>query len=240
MMPHMSDIEVEILPDPEALAARAADLVAGRLAGAVADRAVATLAVSGGGTPLPFFAELAERKLPWDAVHVFQVDERVAPAGHPDRNLITLREELAERVALPEANLHAMPVEADDLDAAARAYADELAAVCGHPPVLDLVHLGLGDDGHTASWPPGDPIAAIVDAEVAICPVYRGRRRMTLTVPAVNRARAVLWLVSGPGKADMLARVLAGDPALPASLVRPDQALVLADRAAAQRVASTN
>jgi 6-phosphogluconolactonase len=233
-------MRLEVLPDEATLAGRGAQVVAGAARDAVAARGRFALAVSGGSTPGAMLRALAGEDLPWEAVHVFQVDERVAPAGHPDRNLITLREELADRVALPETNLHAMPVEADDLEAAARVYADELAGVCGNPPMLDLVHLGLGDDGHTASWPPGDPIAAIVDAEVAICTVYRGRRRMTLTVPAVNRARAVLWLVSGSSKADMLARVLAGDPALPASLVRQDQALVLADRAAAQRVASTN
>jgi 6-phosphogluconolactonase len=228
----MSDIEVEILPDPEALAARAADLVAGRLAGAVADRAVATLAVSGGGTPLPFFAELAERKLPWDAVHVFQVDERVAPAGHGDRNLTALRAALLDRVPIPPGNVHPMPVEADDLEAAAAAYADELRSLTAPVGGLDVVHLGLGDDGHTASWPPGDPVVDSA-ADVAAVGPFNGRLRMTLTPPAVNRAGWIMWQIEGAAKAPVVARLVAGDPALPAARVRRRAVTLLADTAAA-------
>src|SRR5947208_7501288 len=153
----MSDeIEIEVLADATGLAARAADLVAERLARAATSRGVATLAVSGGSTPLPFFVELAGRAVPWEAVHVFQVDERVAPAGHPDRNLTGLRAALLDRVPIPPGNVHAMPVEDSNLDAAAAAYADEIRAVAAAGAALDIGHLGVGDDGHTASWPPRD------------------------------------------------------------------------------------
>jgi 6-phosphogluconolactonase len=233
-------VDIEVLADETALARRGARVIAERAREAVAVRGGFTLAVSGGSTPGVMLRALAGEALPWAALHVFQVDERVAPDGHPDRNLNGLRDDLVSRVDLPDTNLHPMPVTAEDLDAAAAAYGAELVAVCGAPPVLDLVHLGLGDDGHTASWAPGDPVGEIDDADVALSGVYRGRRRMTLTVPAVNRARGILWLVSGEGKADALARVLAGDQALPGSLVRQEHVLVLADRAAAQRVARTN
>lgn len=228
----MSDIEVEILPDTEALAARAADLVVERLAGAVADRMVATLAVSGGGTPLPFFAELAERKLPWGAVHVFQVDERVAPSGHDDRNLTGLRTALLDRVPIPPGNVHPMPVEADDLEAAAAAYADEVRSLTAPVGGLDVVHLGLGDDGHTASWPPGDPVVDSA-ADVAAIGPFNGRRRMTLTPPAVNRAGWIMWQIEGAAKAPMVARLVSGDPALPAAHVRRHAVTLLADTPAA-------
>lgn len=228
----MSDIEVEILPDTEALSARAADLAVERLTGAIADRMVATLAVSGGGTPLPFFAELAERKLPWEAVHVFQVDERVAPPGHEDRNLTGLRAALLDRVPIPPGNVHPMPVEADDLEAAAAAYADELRSLTAPAGGLDVVHLGLGDDGHTASWPPGDTVVDSA-ADVAAIGPFNGRFRMTLTPPAVNRAEWIMWQIEGAAKAPMVARLVAGDPALPAARVRRQAVTLLADAAAA-------
>ncbi len=228
----MSGIEVEVLPDGAALAARAADLVGTRLARAVAARGRATLAVSGGGTPAVFLAELADRNVPWEAVHIFQVDERVAPAGHAERNLTGLRAALLDRAPIPPANVHPMPVEDADLEAASAAYADEIRAVAGGAGRLDVVHLGLGDDGHTASWPPGDPVVDATE-DVAVVGPFNGRRRMTLTPPAVNRAGWILWLVAGANKAPMVARLLAGDPALPASRVRRHDVTLLADAAAA-------
>jgi 6-phosphogluconolactonase len=230
-MPGMStDIDVEVPPDGAALAARAADRVAERLAKAAADRGRAALAVSGGSTPLPFFEELAQRAVPWEAVHVFQVDERVAPPGHADRNLTGLRATLLDRVPIPPGNVHPMPVEEPDIEAAAAAYADELRSVTGGGG-LDVVHLGVGDDGHTASWPPGDPVVDAT-ADVAVVGPFNGRLRMTLTPPAVNRAGWILWLIAGAAKAPVVARLLAGDPALPASRVRRHDVTLLADAAA--------
>ncbi|HKN89984.1 MAG TPA: 6-phosphogluconolactonase [Acidimicrobiia bacterium] len=231
----MSEIALEILPDGPALAARAADLVAERLAKAAAARGRATLAVSGGSTPAAFLAALAERAVPWEVVHVFQVDERVAPPGHPDRNLTGLRAALLDRVAIPPGNVHPMPVEEPDPAAAAAAYADEIRAVTGPDAGLDIVHLGLGDDGHTASWPPGEPVVDAT-ADVAVVGPFNGRLRMTLTPPAVNRAGWILWLIAGAAKAPVVARLLAGDPALPSSRVRRHDATLLADAPAATEI----
>jgi len=222
-----AEIEIEVLADAAALAARAADLVAERLAKAAAGRGAATLAVSGGSTPLPFFAELTGRAVPWEAVRVFQVDERVAPAGHPDRNLTGLRATFLDRVPIPPGNVHPMPVEEPDTGAAAAAYAAELRAVTGDGR-LDVVHLGLGDDGHAASWPPGDPVVDAT-ADVAVVGPFNSRVRMTLTPPAVNRADWIVWLIAGAPKAPVVARLLAGDPALPSSRVRRHDASLLAD-----------
>jgi 6-phosphogluconolactonase len=162
-----------------------------------------------------------------------QVDERVAPAGHPDRNLTHLRDSLLKHAPLPADRIHAMPVEASDLEAGAAQYSRSLQKLAGLPPVLDLVHLGLGPDGHTASLVPGDPVLEVTEADVAMTEVYQGRRRMTLTYPILNRARRIVWLVTGSEKARMLARLRDGDRAIPAGRIRQGQALVLADRAAA-------
>jgi 6-phosphogluconolactonase/glucosamine-6-phosphate isomerase/deaminase len=129
-----------------------------------------------------------------------------------------------------------MPVESTDLDAAAANYGQELSKIAGSPPVLDLVHLGLGSDGHTASLVPRDPVLDVTDADVALTGVYQGRRRMTLTYPILNRSRHILWVVTGGEKATMLARLLAGDPSIPAGRVNPAEALILADRAAAGHI----
>jgi 6-phosphogluconolactonase len=225
-------MKIEVLVDAESAARRAAELVASEARAAVEARGRFAFAVSGGHTPWQMLRALADEDVPWQAVHLFQVDERVAPAGHPDRNLTHMGESLLGRVALPPGHLHAMPVEEPDLEAAAARYARELAGAVGAPPVLDLVHLGLGPDGHTASLVPGDPVLAVGGADVAPTGVYQGRRRMTLTYPVLDRARRILWLVTGAEKAGMLVRLRAGDPSIPAGRVRPDRALVLADRAA--------
>lgn len=225
----------DVLPDPEALGRRAAAEIASAARDAVRARGRFLLAVSGAATARPLLRALAGEDLPWDATHVFQVDERVAPAGHADRNLTDLQALLLGRVAVPRAHVHPMPVEAPDLEAAAARHASELASVAGPAPVLDLVHLGIGEDGHTASLVPGDPVLGVGDADVAVTRPYQGRRRMTLTYPALDRARRILWVVEGAAKADALARLRAGDRAIPAGRVRRDRALVLADAASAGR-----
>ena len=226
-------MKIEVLADAEAAARRAAELVAAEARAAVEARGRFALAVSGGHTPWQMLRALADEEIPWKAVHLFQVDERVAPAGHPDRNLTHIGQSLLGCAALPPGHLHAMPVEEPDLEMAAARYARELEAVAGTPPVLDLVHLGLGPDGHTASLVPGDPVLDATVADVAPTGVYQGRRRMTLTLPILDRSRRVLWLVTGSEKAGMLVRLRAGDLSIPAGRVRQDGALVLADRAAA-------
>jgi 6-phosphogluconolactonase len=191
------------------------------------------MAVSGGHTPWQMLRALAAETVPWEGLHVVQVDERVAPAGHPDRNLTHLRESLLENAPLRPEQIYAMPVEEQDLAAGAARYALTLREIAGAPPVLDLAHLGLGPDGHTASLVPGDPALDVTDTDVALTGVYQGRRRMTLTYPVLNRSRRVLWVVTGNEKVDMLRRLCDGDVSIPAGRVRQDQALVLADRAAA-------
>ena len=181
---------------------------------------------------------LTTEDIPWDGLHVVQVDERVAPAGHADRNLTHLRDSLLANAPLRPEQIHAMPVESPDLEAAAARYAATLEEIAGTPPVLDLAHLGLGPDGHTASLVPGDPVLAVTDADVAVTGVYQGRRRMTLTYRILNRSRRVLWLVTGSEKAGMLTRLRDADASIPAGRIRQDQALVLADRDAAGNLES--
>ena len=190
-------MKIEVYSDDDTVAREAAAIIAADSAHAVAERGRFVMAVSGGHTPWLMLRALADEPLPWQHVHVVQVDERVAPADDPDRNLTHLRESLLTRVPLPPDHIHAMPVEAPDLGRAAAQYAATLRDVAGSPPVLDLVHLGLGPDGHTASLVPGDPVLDVTDADVAVTGPYQGRRRMTLTYPIINRSRRVLWLVTG-------------------------------------------
>jgi 6-phosphogluconolactonase len=226
-------MKIELFADADAAARKAAAIIAGDARAAAGARGRFVMAVSGGHTPWMMLRALAEQEVPWQNVHVTQVDERVAPAGHPDRNLTHLRDSLLERVPLRPEQIHAMPVESPDLEAAARQYAETLRRIAGAPPVLDFVHLGLGPDGHTASLVPGDPVLEVMDADVAVTGVYQGRRRMTLTYPILNRSRRILWLVTGSEKAGMLVGLCAGDLSIPAGRVRQDHALVVADRAAA-------
>jgi 6-phosphogluconolactonase len=230
-------MNIEVLADAGSVAERAASIIADYAWEAVAARGSFTMAVSGGHTPWIMLRRLAAAQIPWRAVHVFQVDERVAPAGHTDRNLTHLRESLAD-APLPADQLYAMPVESPDLEAAAGSYAATLRKIAGEPPVIDLVHLGLGPDGHTASLVPGDPVLDIDNADVALSGPYQGRRRVTLTYPIINRARRVLWVVTGGEKADMVNRLLDGDHGIPAGRVSGDRALLLADSAAAGQRAS--
>jgi 6-phosphogluconolactonase len=222
----------QYFPTAQEVAVQAARFLAAEAREGVALRGRFVLAVSGGSTPWQMLRALANEAVPWQTVEVFQVDERVAPAGDSDRNLTHLRESLLSHAPLRPEQIHAMPVEADDLQRAAASYATSLEAMAGSPPVLDLVHLGLGPDGHTASLIPGDPVLEVQDADVAITGVYQARQRMTLTYPVLNRARKVLWLATGASKREMLARLLAGDRSIPAGRINAEPAGVIADEAA--------
>jgi 6-phosphogluconolactonase len=226
-------MEMKVLADADAVAQEAAGIIAADARAAVAARGLFFVAVSGGRTPWQMLRALAVEDVPWKGVHVAQVDERVAPEGDPDRNLTQLRATLLEYSPLSPEQMHEMPVDSPDLEAAAARYARTLQEIAGSPPVLDLAHLGLGPDGHTASLVPGDPVLMVAGEDVALTEMYQGRRRMTLTYPMLNRSRRILWVVTGSDKAAMLARLRAGDRSIPAGRVRRDQALVLADRAAA-------
>ena len=200
--------------DPAADAGR---WLARRLRDAVRRRAIATMAVSGGSSAPPMFDALLAQDVPWDAVTVWQVDERVAPDGHPERNA-------GQLVDLP-CRVELMPVTDDDLDAAAMRYA------AGLPDRFDVVHLGLGDDGHTASWPPGHPV---IDSDRSCEAIgeFNGFRRMTLTPPVVNAARSRLMLTYGESKAPMVRRWLLGDPSIPVTRLRRTDTWAMLDPAA--------
>jgi 6-phosphogluconolactonase len=236
--------ELRVLPTAIAAAEAAAEVIASLLNDAVEidPTGRAYVAFSGGSSPRPMLARLAELSgrslgtgvatgLGWDTIDVFQVDERVAPHGSADRNLVDLQRELTDR-CVPEDRLHPMPVELGAEDAAA-AYAAVLDDLLGPEPVLDVVHLGIGDDGHTASLVPGDAVLTVQDRDVAATGDYRGHRRVTLTYPALDRARTVVWLVVGVGKAEALAELLSGDPTIPASQVVAQRSIIIADTAAA-------
>ena len=229
-------MKMEILSTPDAVAARAAQIIASDARAAVAARGRFVMAVSGGRTPWQMLRALANEEMPWANVHVVQVDERIAPAGDKDRNLTHLRESLLSHAPIPENQIHAMPVEDSDLDQACRDYTVLLNSICGNPAVIDLVHLGLGPDGHTASLIPGDPVCAVQDAEVALTGLYQNRRRMTLSYPVINRSRHVLWVVTGAEKAPMVPRLLAGDEGIPAGPIAQANATFLADAPAAAEI----
>src|SRR6266851_2241336 len=228
-------MRVEELADADAVARAGAGFTAAEAHAAVAARGRFIVAISGGHTPWTMLRALADEPMPWADVHVVQVDERVAPAGDPDRNLTHLRDSLLAHCPLRLEQVHGMPVEPADLESASGRYAVTLQQVAGAPAVLDLAHLGLGPDGHTASLVPGDPVLDVTDADVALTGLYQGRRRMTLTYPMLNRSRRIVWLVTGSEKVDMLARLRAGDRSIPAGRVDQARALVLADRDAAPR-----
>jgi 6-phosphogluconolactonase len=230
-------MNIEVFSDANAVAREAAKLIGREARDAVDARGKFVMAVSGGKTPWIMLRDLAQEDVPWNAVHVFQVDERIAPPGDPDRNLTHLRESLLENAPLRVEQIHAMPVESCNFEGASARYMVTLEEIAGSPPVLDLIHLGLGPDGHTASLVPADPVLDIKDVDVALTgTIYQGRRRMTLTYPIINRARFVLWLVTGEEKSPMLPRLLAGDVSIPAGRVRANRTVVLADQAAGREV----
>jgi len=211
-------VDIRVSEDPSAAAAA---WMARRLRDAVRRRREASIAVSGGSTAPPLFAALLHHDVPWDRITIWQVDERVAPDGHPERNA-------GQLTAVPSP-LRLMPVTAKDLRAAARRYG------AGLPERFDIVHLGLGDDGHTASWPPGHPV---VDSERPCEAIgeFNGFERMTLTPRVVNAARSRVMLTLGESKAEMVERWMLRDPALPVDRVRRSGTITFLDPAAAARL----
>ena len=210
--------EVVVLPSEEEVARHASHFIGERVRVGVDERETFSLALSGGRTParmLELFGD--EEGVPWEAVDVYQTDERICSLGDPDRNLTLLED------ALPKARIHPMPVDDDDVVAAGQRYAAEL------PERLDLVHLGLGEDGHTASLVPNCGALKVRDRDVAISREYDGHRRMTLTYPAIDRARDVLWVVTGDDKKEALEQLLSGDESIPAARVRTPAQTVITD-----------
>lgn len=223
-----------MLEDAEHAARRCAVLVAEITRVAIATRGRACLALSGGRTPWLMIQALAREELPWRDVHIFQTDERVAPLGSPERTLTHLSRLFLSPLPLPSDHLHPMPVDEPDLVAAARRYGMLIERIVGLPPALDVIHLGLGADGHTASLVSGDPVLNVTDADVSISGPYQGHERMTLTYPILNRAKQIIWLATGKEKADVLKRLFDGDTQMPAGRVSRGSAIVVADRPAAR------
>jgi len=210
----------------------AAEFIARHLIQAVRERGHASLAISGGRSPWEMFDQLAAQAVTWGAVHLFQVDERIAPLDDEARNWKRfLASALARQV--PPANLHPMPVEIEGPAAAAEHYARTLAECTGEPPVLDVVHLGIGADGHTASLFADDSPLQEMQRSVALSRSYERFRRLTLTLPVLNRARRVVWFAVGAARRTALTRLFDGDTEIPASLVQRDCATCFTDREAA-------
>jgi len=217
---------LEVVADDKAAARRGAELIAAEGRAAVDDRGAFTLAMSGGRTPWAMLAILSELdEMPWGETELFQVDERLASPGSEDRNLT----HLVLGLSLDhQAALRPMPVTQRDLEIAALQYEEQL------PESIDIVHLGLGADGHTASLVPGDPVLDVTDYRVDLTDnAYQGHRRMTLTYPTLAAARRIVWLVTGAEKREPLAKLLAGDTSIPAGRVQNDDMVVIADEAAA-------
>jgi 6-phosphogluconolactonase len=232
-------MEFEILNDADAVARRAADILAADAREAVQLRGQFNVAVSGGHTPWVMLRNLADEDIPWEKIHVFQIDERIAPAGDPDRNLTHLRESLLEHAPIDPEHIHPMPVDMPDPQAAADDYQRTLRDVIGNPPILDVAHLGMGPDGHTASLVPGDPALTVMNTDVALTGVYMGRRRVTLTYPILNRSRRILFLITGKEKDKMLSKLLAADSSIPSGRIRQDNTVILADRDAADQAGAS-
>jgi 6-phosphogluconolactonase len=224
-------LPIHVGADADAAAAEAARQIAASLRDAISERGRASVAFSGGTTPWAMLRILAAAKVKWDLVDVFQVDERVAPAGDPDRNSTHIESSFVRLAPVPKSRWHPIPVEEPDPASAARHYERTVHDVTSG--VLDVVHLGIGDDGHTASLVPGDPVLGVTDRLVAPTGVYAGHRRVTLTYAALNAARRILWLAAGAGKGEMLRRLVAGDATIPSGRVLQDRAVVVCDEAAA-------
>jgi 6-phosphogluconolactonase len=219
--------DLQVLPSADEAAEHGAELIAESAEEAIAGNGSFAFAASGGTEPWNMYRRLADKQIDWDKVEIFQVDERVAPDGDDARNLTHLLESLPEPA---RARVRPMPVTDDDLDAAAERYAEQL------PERLDLVHLGIGPDGHTASLVPGDPVLEVSDRRVAMTAgEYQGHRRMTFTYPELERSGRIFWLVTGEEKREPLGWLLAGDSEIPAGRVRCEDSLVIADQAACNK-----
>ncbi len=226
----MPDLELHVYSDADELGRGAADQIASHLQWAIERNGTATLAVSGGNSPKLMFEALARHPVGWRDVHVLQVDERMAPDGDPARNANLLQSALLDAIDIPPDHVHLIPVR-DDLDAAAREYEQTLRTFGNG--VLDVVHLGLGDNGHTASLMPNDPVLAVEDRLVSHTTTpFECHQRVTLTYPALNAARHIVWLIEGESKAPMLRLLVAGDDSIPAGRVLQDRAAVYCDEPA--------
>lgn len=232
---------VEILPDKAALTLRALELILAQAQTAIAERGRFTIALSGGSTPKPIYEKLAEQDLSWDKIHVFWGDERYVPVDHPDSNEGMTRKAWLNHVPIPASNVHPMPTGSGDPAIDSANYEAELQAFFqtapGEFPVFDLMLQGMGDDGHTASLFPHTEALTVRDRLVTVGN-KDGQPRITVTVPLINHAHLVVFLVSGANKQTALRHVFAaeGDDAqYPSRLIQPQGACFwLLDQAAGE------
>jgi 6-phosphogluconolactonase len=227
-------MKIEVFDNADLVAIKAASIIAGEARKAVAMRGRFIFAVSGGKTPWKMLRALTDEDVPWKEMHILQVDERIAPDGDPDRNMTYLRDILIGNAPILPEHIFAMLVEEKDPKAAAAGYTRTIREIAGSQAIIDLIHLGLGTDGHTASLIPGDSVLDVTDRDVAPTGIYQGRHRLTLTYPIINRARKILWLITGSDKRGMLQRLLNGDLSIPAGRISQEHAIVVADRDAAE------
>ena len=221
-------MQVRVSATAEGAAEDAAAYVAARAVEAIEERGRFVWAVSGGSTPGAFLAALAlHDRVDWANTHLFQVDERIAATGSDDRNDTMIRDRFV--TARPDANYHPMPVVAASLGAALVDHLTDLERLAGEPARLDLVQLGLGGDGHTASLIPGDPVLEAA-GDLATTGLYNGTRRVTMTAPLLNRARERLFLVTGAGKDEALGQLAERDPNIPGSLISDADTVLVTDR----------
>jgi 6-phosphogluconolactonase len=222
-------MQTEQLPHAQAVAVRCADIIAQNMHQAIEQRGQFTIAFSGGSTPHTLFQKLAEISLPWHMTKIFQVDERLAPDGDKNRNFTHLKELLLDHIAIPASHIHPMPVTRLPETAMAMEYEKLLISHSGAPPRFDLVHLGIGQDGHTASLVPHDPILNITGTYVAMTGDYKGFKRLSLTYSAINDARCILWQITGKSKLPVLDQLISGDTSIPAGQIARNQAIIVTD-----------
>lgn len=229
-------MEIRTFQSANEVAKEAAAYIADRIRENLTKKGFFTMAISGGRTPWEMIKELAQEDLPWEKVFLFQVDERIAPDGHQDRNLTQLFNTIQGTKMMTRLNIFPMQVIAEDLDHACQEYADHIKKIT-ESGKLDLIHLGIGTDGHTASLIPGDDVLEVQDKNVALTSSpYQGRNRMTLTYPLINQAEKILWIITGEEKAEMLERLLQQDPKIPAGKISQSQAIILTEESAAVKI----
>lgn len=213
----------------EEVAEQAAIHIAQSARKAIFDHGRFTMAISGGRTPWQMLKRLTKEKLSWEKIFIFQVDERIAPDSHPDRNLTQLFKTLEGSGLITRINIFHMHVTAEHLEEACEEYAKTIKEIT-ETGQLDLIHLGMGTDGHTASLIPSDPVCNVMDKDVALTEnPYQGRIRMTLTLPLINRSKEILWVITGEEKQEMFDRLLSGDQSIPAGTISSQQAVVFTD-----------
>ena len=219
--------QVELLPSKEKLIEQALDICLPKIQEAIAQRGQCTIALAGGNTPRPLYESIATQNLPWEKIHIFWGDERYVPADHSDSNQKMAREALLDRVPLPPENIHSMPTGAGDPEADAAAHDAHLREFfqvsSGEFPSLDLILLGMGGDGHTASLFPYTDALKVSDRLITVGN-KDGQPRLTFTAPLINQARCVIFLVAGADKQEALDKVFAetaDEMNYPSRLIQP-------------------